>query len=279
LQKPYLVWPAPGVKPRGVSPGRYRELQKRHFCAFMSIHGGRPASAVHEVKDPTMAQSLSRRSFEAVAQFLVFLAVLIFLPAWSLRYWQGWLFLSVFSAAVIWITAYLLRTDPALVERRMKAGAAAETRRSQKRIQMLASVLFFLVVLVPALDHRLGWSPAPAAASILGDVLVALGFIVIFLVFKANSFTSGIVEVAAEQKIVTTGPYAIVRHPMYSGALVMFVGMPLALGSWWGLLLVVPLTAVLVWRLADEEKFLDDELPGYREYRRNVRYRLVPAVY
>jgi protein-S-isoprenylcysteine O-methyltransferase Ste14 len=233
----------------------------------------------HEAKEPIMAQSLGRRSFEAVAQFLVFLAALILLPAWSLRYWQGWLFLGVFSAAVIFITAYFLRVDPGLVERRLKAGAAAETRKSQKRVQTFASILVCLLVLLPVLDHRFGWSAPPAAVSILGDGLVALGFLVIFLVFRVNSFTSGVVEIGQDQKVITTGPYAIVRHPMYSGALVMFAGIPLALGSWWGLLLVLPMAAVLVLRLVDEEKFLDDELPGYREYRRAVRCRLVPAIY
>ncbi|MBN9077854.1 MAG: hypothetical protein BGN87_21020 [Rhizobiales bacterium 65-79] len=228
-----------------------------------------------------MEQSLGRRSFEAVAQFLVFLAALIFLPAWSLRYWQGWLFLAVFSAAVIVTTVYFLRADPALIERRLKAGAAAEARRSQKVIQALASVLFFLTVLVPVLDHRFGRSPVPASVSVsvAGDVLVVLGFVVIFLVFKANSYTSGVVEIGEDQKVISTGPYAIVRHPMYSGALLMFLGIPLALGSWWGLLLLIPMTAVLVWRLVDEEKFLEEELPGYRAYRQKVRYRLAPWIY
>jgi protein-S-isoprenylcysteine O-methyltransferase Ste14 len=226
-----------------------------------------------------MAQSLRRRSFEAVAQFLVSLAALIFLPAWTLEYWRGWLFFAVFSASIILVTAYFLKADPALVERRLKAGAAAETRRSQKVIQALAGVLFFLTVLLPVLDHRFGGLPVPAAVSALGNLLVVLGFVVIFFVFKANSYTSGVVEVGKGQEVISTGPYAIVRHPMYSGALLMFLGMPPALGSWRGLLLLVPLTGLLVWRLVDEEKFLEEELPGYREYRRKVRYRLVPWIY
>jgi protein-S-isoprenylcysteine O-methyltransferase Ste14 len=226
-----------------------------------------------------MAQSLGRRSFEAVAQFLVFLAMVIFLPAWTLEYWRGWLFFVVFSASIVFVTVYFLETDPGLAERRLKAGAAAETRRSQKVIQTLASVLFSLTVLLPVLDHRFGRPPVPASVSVLGDLLVVLGFGVIFLVFKANSYTSGVVEVGKDQKVVSAGPYAIVRHPMYSGALLMFLGIPPALGSWWGLLLLLPLTAVLVWRLVDEEKFLGEELPGYREYQRKVRYRLAPWIY
>jgi protein-S-isoprenylcysteine O-methyltransferase Ste14 len=225
-----------------------------------------------------MTQSLGRRSFEAVAQFLVFLAALIFLPAWTAGYWRGWLFFVVFSASIILLTVYFLKADPALVERRLKAGAAAETRLSQKVIQTLASVLFFLTVLLPVLDHRFGRLPVPAVVSVLGDLLVVLGFVVIFFVFKANSYSSGVVEIGEDQEVISTGPYAIVRHPMYSGALLMFLGIPPALGSWRGLLLAVPLTGLLVWRLVDEEKFLEEELPGYREYRRKVRYRLAPWI-
>jgi protein-S-isoprenylcysteine O-methyltransferase Ste14 len=223
--------------------------------------------------------SLNRRSFEAVAQFLLALAIVVFLPAWTLAYWQGWLFWAVFSLCVITVTVYFLKTDPALVERRLKAGPAGETRRSQKAIQALASVLYLLLVLVPVLDHRFGRPTVPAAVSILGDVLVIAGFAVIFAVFRANSYTSGVVEVAAGQTVVTTGPYGVVRHPMYSGALLMFLGMPPALGSWRGLLLVLPMAALLIWRLSDEEAYLEQELAGYPEYRRKVRSRLVPWIY
>jgi protein-S-isoprenylcysteine O-methyltransferase Ste14 len=232
-----------------------------------------------ERKDPIMAHSLGRRSFEAIAQFLIFLAALIFLPAWSLRYWQGWLFFAVFSASIILMTVYFLKADPGLVERRLKAGPVDEKLKSQKRIQTFASILIVLLILVPALDHRFGWSSVPAIVSIAGDVLVVAGFAVTFFVFRANSYTSGTVEVAKDQTIVTTGPYGIVRHPMYSGALLMFLGMPLALGSWYGLLLVIPMAAVLVWRLQDEERYLERELPGYPEYRQKVHYRLVPGIY
>jgi protein-S-isoprenylcysteine O-methyltransferase Ste14 len=113
----------------------------------------------------------------------------------------------------------------------------------------------------------------------IGDILVATSLLIIFLVFKENTFTSRVVEVDAEQKVISTGLYALVRHPMYMGALFLFVGIPLALGSWWGLLTFIPLTLIIVWRLLDEERFLAKNLSGYAEYRDKVKYRLIPFVW
>jgi len=119
----------------------------------------------------------------------------------------------------------------------------------------------------------------PAYVSIVGDLLVVAGFVFIFFVFRENSFASGTVEVAAGQKVISSGPYAMMRHPMYSGAIVMLLGVPLALGSWWALLTLIPFTLVILWRLLDEEKFLARNLPGYSEYQSKVKYRLVPLVW
>ena len=141
------------------------------------------------------------------------------------------------------------------------------------------SLGFIGLIVVPALDHRFAWSTVPAYVSIAGDVLVFLGLLIIFFVFKENTYTSAVIEVDAQQKVVTTGPYALIRHPMYAGALVMFVGMPLALGSLWGLLTIIPLTVVIVLRLLDEEKFLARNLPGYSDYSNKIGYRLLPYVW
>lgn len=172
-----------------------------------------------------------------------------------------------------------MRNDPKLLERRLKAGASAEKEKSQKTIQVLAGVAFIAIIVFPALDHRFAWSAVPASASIAGDFLIALGFFLVFLVFKENTFTSGVIEVAGDQKVISTGPYALVRHPMYIGALVMLLGIPPALGSWWAQLTILPMTLVIVVRLLNEEKFLVRNLPGYSEYRNRVRYRLVPFVW
>ena len=172
-----------------------------------------------------------------------------------------------------------MKNDPKLLERRVKAGVGAERERSQNIIQAFAALAFIAIFVVSVLDHRFAWSTVPAYLTALGDVLVALGFYLVFLVFKENTFASGTIEVGAEQKVIMTGPYALVRHPMYIGALVMLVGVPLALGSLWGLLTIVPMVIVLVARLLDEEKFLAKNLAGYSEYQSRVRSRLVPMIW
>ena len=225
------------------------------------------------------APDLRRRALVSLLRFTVVLAVMIFLPAWSLTYWQGWLFWLNFIACMIVMTLYFLTHDPALVGRRMSAGPTAEKEASQKRIQLFASIIVCALFVVPALDHHFGWSTVPAWVVILGNVLVIAGFWMMFVVFRENSFASAIIEVDAEQRVISTGPYALVRHPMYSGALVMFTGVPLALGSWWGLLLIIPLLAILIVRLLDEERYLLKNLPGYEDYSRNVPHRLVPGVW
>lgn len=224
-------------------------------------------------------KELNKKAFGGFLRLFVTLAALLFLPAWTLRYWQAWVFLAAFFAPALGITLYVMKHDPALFERRVRGGAGDEKGRTQRIIHALVSVAFLAVVLVPAIDHRLGWSRVPAWVSITGDLLVALGFAFIFFVFRENTYASGTVEISAGQRVVSTGPYAMIRHPMYSGAIVMLLGVPLALGSWWGLLTLVPFTLVILWRLLDEEKFLVRNLPGYPEYRNKVKYRLVPLVW
>ena len=223
--------------------------------------------------------SLEIKAFGGLLNLLVCLALLIFLPVWTFEYWQAWFFLCAFFGPALAITLYLMKNDPALLERRVKGGVAAEKQTSQKIIQGLAGIAFIATVIVPVLDHRFGLSVVPTYVVLAGDLLVVTGFIVVFLVFRENSYTSGIIEVAAEQRVISTGPYALVRHPMYGGALLMLVGIPLALGSWWGLFTIVPMTMIVVWRLLDEEKFLGRNLPGYQEYRKSVSYRLVPFIW
>jgi protein-S-isoprenylcysteine O-methyltransferase Ste14 len=223
--------------------------------------------------------NLTKRALTGLTNFQLVLAALIFVPLWSLTYWQGWIYWLVLLAGNLAITLYFLRHDPALIERRMKAGPRGERRPIQKLIQALAGVLACAAIVVSALDHAFGWSSVPSSAVIGGDLLVALGYAGVFLVFRENSFTSAIIEVGVGQQVVATGPYAVVRHPMYVGALLGLFGTPIALGSWWGLVPVGVIASVIVWRLLDEEKYLDRNLPGYEEYRRKVRRRLVPWVW
>ena len=224
-------------------------------------------------------KNLTVQAFLGLLNLVVILAVLLFLPGWSFRYWQAWLFLLVFTLSVFLITLYFLRRDLNLIQSRLKAGPVAEQEKSQKIIQALASLFFILPFIISSIDHRLGWSKIPLWMVVLGNVLVALGLYIVFLVFRENTFTSATIEVAEKQKVIATGPYAVVRHPMYAGAFIMLLGVPLALGSWWGFIFVFLLFAAIVWRLLEEEKFLSKNLPGYTSYRQKVRYRLIPFVW
>ncbi len=222
---------------------------------------------------------LAKQALGANARFLLFLAVLLLVVSGDIRYWQLWLFLAVLAVSTTAITFYLLRHDPALLRRRMAAGPKAETDRAQRIIMGFGAALFFAFVLLPGLDHRFAWSHVPTALVILGDIVVAVGMLMVFLVFRENTFAAATVAIHPDQKVISSGPYAIVRHPMYSGALVFVLGMALALGSWWALLLFPAITLVLAWRLVEEEKLLSVNLPGYQAYRERLRYRLVPFIW
>lgn len=227
----------------------------------------------------TATETLSKRTMRSTVLFIVFLWLAIFLPAGSLNYWQGWLFWAHFSAWAIVGAWYFLKHDPALVERRLRAGPTAEREPRQKVIQLAASILMCALFVGSALDHRFGWSTVPGAVVLIGNMLVAAGYLLMFIVFRENSFASSIIEVRADQKVISTGPYAVVRHPMYAGAVIMFAGVPLALGSWWGLLLIVFIVWALIARLTDEEAYLAQNLRGYDAYRSKVPYRLVPYLW
>lgn len=215
-------------------------------------------------------------------QFLLFplvMVALLFLPAWTFNYWEAWLFIAVFFFCSLAIAVWLAIKDPKLLERRMKAGPQAEKEKSQKVIVAIAFLSFAGAAILPAIDHRFGWSDVPTSIVLLGDLLIALSYLAFYFVFKENTYGAATIEVAEGQKVISTGPYAVVRHPMYSGALILMLGVPLALGSWWGLLMLAPGVLALVWRILDEEKFLSRNLAGYKEYLSKVRYRLVPSVW
>jgi protein-S-isoprenylcysteine O-methyltransferase Ste14 len=222
---------------------------------------------------------LARRTILGFLKLTVGLGLFLFVPAWTLNFWQAWVYLFLFTVSAALITGYLWVKDPQLLERRVKAGPGAEKESRQKFIQILASLAFAGLLVFPSLDYRFSWSGVPLAGVVAGDLLVALGFCIIFNVFKENTFASATVEIAPQQKVISTGPYAIVRHPMYAGALLMLLGTPLALGSWWGLLPCVAITFILRWRLLQEEKFLTKSLEGYSDYCHKVRYRLVPCIW
>ena len=223
--------------------------------------------------------NLRARACLALAALAVVIGLLLFVPAGSLHYWQAWTYLAIFMAASVLTTLDLMKRDPALLERRMSGGPFAEKEPTQRLIMLCASIGFAALLIVPALDHRFGWSVVPLGGVLAGDAFVAIGFYLISLVFRENTFAAATIKVGEGQEVISTGPYAIVRHPMYASASLYLLGTPLALGSFWGIVPMVAMMPVLMWRLIDEERFLANNLAGYTDYQRRVRYRLVPFVW
>jgi protein-S-isoprenylcysteine O-methyltransferase Ste14 len=225
------------------------------------------------------SRALVRSALPRQAAFLLFLALVLFAPAGTLRYWQGWLFLGVFVGTTLAVGVYFLRQDPALVERRMRVGPAAEQEPTQKLIVTLMLMSFLLLVIVSAFDRRWHWSAMPVWLVLLAELGIVASFAIFVAVMRENSYAASTVRVETDQPVVSSGLYGILRHPMYAGALLTAVCIPLALGSSWSLLLLILVVPLLVWRLLDEERVLKRDLPGYADYCRRVRYRLVPGIW
>jgi protein-S-isoprenylcysteine O-methyltransferase Ste14 len=223
--------------------------------------------------------TLEVRAWLSLAVLAVVMGLVLFGCAGTLRYWHAWVYLLLFFGLSAAITLDLMRRDPALLERRLKGGPTAEPRPLQRFLMLGASLGFIALLVVPALDFRFGWSVVPLDAVVVGDALFVLGFGFIGRVYRENTFTAATIDVVEGQQVITTGPYAVVRHPMYASALLYLVGTPLALGSYWGFVAVVGMLPFLIWRLLDEERLLAQELPGYRDYQRKVRFRLLPGAW
>jgi protein-S-isoprenylcysteine O-methyltransferase Ste14 len=214
----------------------------------------------------------------SVIGFALF-GVALFWPAGTFDYWQAWVFIGIFVVLGIFYTIYLLVKAPEVIRRRMNAGPAAETRPVQKIVSAGVYLAFMALLVVSALDHRFSWSTVPTPIVLAGDVMVVVGLGLSMLVVLQNHYAAANVTVEADQKVVSTGLYGVVRHPMYSSVMVLLVGVPLSLGSYWGLVVIIPAVVLFVARILDEEKMLSQELDGYREYTDRVHARLVPYVW
>jgi protein-S-isoprenylcysteine O-methyltransferase Ste14 len=209
----------------------------------------------------------------------VFLGI-IFIPAGTIDYWQAWALVGTLLASSLLVTVYMALNDRGLLESRLRMGPTAETTATQKTITAVGFAVFVAALVLMVLDHRFGWSPrVPASLSLLGDAIAVAGIAIYYFVIRENRYAASTVTVVEGQTVISTGPYAIVRHPMYSGAILVFLAIPLALGSWWGVLLTPLFIGWFVWRLLDEERFLGENLRGYDEYKRMVRARLVPMLW
>jgi len=207
---------------------------------------------------------------------IIILGLNFFLPAGSIKFWEAWVYMGILFIPMIFVLIYLLKNDPELLERRMKM---KEKEEPQKVFIKLSFLVFFIAFIIPGFDYRFEWSEVPFIVIIIADLFIFIGYLLFFLVLKENTYASRIIEVEKGQKVISTGPYAIIRHPMYVAVLMMYVLSPLALGSYWAVLAILPLPVLVIFRIKSEEKILIDKLPGYREYTQKVKYRLIPYIW
>jgi protein-S-isoprenylcysteine O-methyltransferase Ste14 len=220
--------------------------------------------------------SLTRRLGLRTAIVSLLVMAMLFAPAGSFRFWPAWVFLGQFLIFNLFFTAYFLRRNPEFVERRLRN---REERTEQKRFKVLWVLLWTAVLVLPGFDYRFGWSRVPVEVSVAAQAVVAVAWVLIFQVFRANSFAAATVRVEEGQKVITTGPYALVRHPMYSGLLLMIGAIGFAIGSYIAVVPALLKIPLLIYRLKDEERVLRKELPGYAGYCEVTRFRLVPGVW
>jgi protein-S-isoprenylcysteine O-methyltransferase Ste14 len=204
------------------------------------------------------------------------LLLILFLPAGTFIYWEAWVYLAILLIPMLIVMAYFLKKTPEFLVRRMKL---KEKEGEQKIIVKLALIPFLLAFILPGIDKRFGWSNVPIFIIVAADILVCVGYIFVVLVFKENQFASRIIEVVEGQKVIQSGPYRIVRHPMYMGSTLMYVASPLALGSYWAIIPAIFIIPIFVARIINEEKVLTKELEGYLEYKQKTRYRLIPGIW
>jgi len=221
-------------------------------------------------------RELTTKVFARILIFIPVLLAMFFLTAGTFAYWEAWVYLAVTLVPMFFFLAYFLKYDPELLERRMRM---KEKEAEQKLIIKIASLCYVLTFLLPGFDQRFQWSDVPVGVVIAADALVLLGYGMVFFVMRENRYASRIIEVEPGQQVITSGPYSIVRHPMYLGVLLMFLSAPLALGSYWAIIPALLIPPTLVARIRNEEKVLERDLEGYQQYMQKTKYRLIPGIW
>ena len=218
---------------------------------------------------------LQRALTKYIAGFIL-VALLLFLPAGSLSYYQGWLFLGLLFIPILILGIVLYFKAPELLEKRLDA---RESQTTQKHVVAISGLLFLVGFVVSGLDFRFGWSYVPVWGVAIASVILLAAYVLYAEVMRENSYLSRTIQVQEGQQVVDTGLYGIVRHPMYAVTIWLFLAIPVVLGSWWGLLCFLPYVAVIGVRIANEEKVLEAGLPGYTQYKTRVKYRVVPLIW
>jgi protein-S-isoprenylcysteine O-methyltransferase Ste14 len=225
---------------------------------------------------PLSRTALTTMTAARLLAAIVFVGCMLFLPAGTLSYWQAWLYMGLLFIPAAIVGVVLAIKDPELLERRMRT---REREAPQRRVIASSGLLLLGVVLIPGFDRRYAWSNVPLPLVFLADILILLGYLLFVLTIRANRFASRVVEVQANQVVISSGPYALVRHPMYLAVSLIFTLTPLALGSFWALIPALLLPVVLAARIGNEEQLLRRDLPGYEEYCHKVKYRLLPLIW
>lgn len=225
---------------------------------------------------PIPQQELIKLVYTRLLTGLLIMILILFLPAGTLAYWQAWLYLGCLVIPMLIVLNFWLRKDPELLERRMRM---REKEVAQKKIIRVSYFIFPLFFLLPGFDYRFGWSSVPVWLVIIADCIVLIGYGLFVLTIRENRFASRIIEVQNGQRVITTGPYSLVRHPMYLGVMLIYFLTPLALGSYWALLSSIWIVPILAARIINEEKVLERDLPGYLEYQQKTRFRIIPGIW
>jgi len=207
---------------------------------------------------------------------LFFVGLLIFFPAGSIKFWNGWLFLGALFIPMFGVLIYLLVKDPDLLAKRMKT---KEKEKTQKTYLILSIIVCFITFIVPGLDFRLNWSHVPLSVVLISTIIMISGYLMFFIVMKQNTYASRVIEIQDEQKLIDTGLYSFVRHPMYLAGTILYGFAPLVLGSFYALIPMVFIPILLIIRIKNEEKVLINGLKGYDEYMEKVKYRLLPFIW
>ncbi len=215
----------------------------------------------------------------ALARFIpatIIISALLFIPAGSIKFWNAWLFMGVLFIPMLFVIVYLITRDPELLFKRMNTN---EKEKTQKKVVLLTSIIFLSAFIISGLDYRFQWSSVPLPVVVISAIIVLTGYILFFMVMRQNSYASRVVEIQEKQKVIDSGLYGIVRHPMYSAAILIFMFMPLVLGSFYALIPLIIFPLQMSTRMKNEEFILEKGLDGYIEYKKKVRYKIIPFLW